>query len=157
MEGGGAKARWKIQQKGVLPHPHPPSPPPSHCLCRTVSWTETSIKRQVTSTIAAQLAGGRGQMDWNSVRWGKTYFVLGRLQQPGQDKNFLNRHNEPSEPTKKASLSFVLLKGIDRPFGRGVESILSRSLLVNWRLGYFLNLLLKGLLHKISKKPLDAA
>jgi hypothetical protein len=37
-----------------------------------------------------------------------------------------------------------------------VESILIRSLLVNWRLGYFLNLILKGLLHKISKKPLDA-
>jgi hypothetical protein len=49
------------------------------------------------------------------------------------------------------------LKGIDRPFRGGVESILIRSLLVNWRLGYFLNLILKGLLHKISKKPLDAA
>jgi hypothetical protein len=50
-----------------------------------------------------------------------------------------------------------LLKGIDRPFRGRVESILIRSLLVNWRLGYFLNLILKGLLHKISKKPLDAA
>jgi hypothetical protein len=50
-----------------------------------------------------------------------------------------------------------VLKGIDRPFPGRVESILIRSLLVNWRLGYFLNLILKGLLHKISKKPLDAA
>jgi hypothetical protein len=75
----------------------------------------------------------------------------------GRTKNFLYRQNEPNEPTKKASLSFVLLKGIDRPFGRGVESILIRSLLVNWRLGYFLNLILKALLHKTSKKPLDAA
>ncbi len=49
------------------------------------------------------------------------------------------------------------LKGIDRPFRGGVESILIRSLLVIWRLGYFLNLILKGLLHKIRKKPLDAA
>jgi hypothetical protein len=48
-------------------------------------------------------------------------------------------------------------KGIDRPFGGGVESILIRSLLLNWRLGYFFYLILKGLLHKISKKPLDAA
>jgi hypothetical protein len=37
----------------------------------------------------------------------------------------------------------------------GFESILIRSLLVNSDI--FLNLLLKGLLHKISKKPLDAA
>jgi hypothetical protein len=50
-----------------------------------------------------------------------------------------------------------LIKGIDRPFGGGVESILIRSLLLKWRLGYFFNLILKGLLHKISKKPLDAA
>jgi hypothetical protein len=27
------------------------------------------------------------------------------------------------------------IKGIDRPFGRGVESILIGSVLVNWRLG----------------------
>ncbi len=50
-----------------------------------------------------------------------------------------------------------LFKGIDRPFRGGVKSILIRSPLVNWRLGYFLNLIIKGLLHKISKKPLDAA
>jgi hypothetical protein len=36
-------------------------------------------------------------------------------------------------------------------------SILIRFLLVNWRLGYFFNLILKGLLHKISKNPLDTA
>jgi hypothetical protein len=50
-----------------------------------------------------------------------------------------------------------VLKGIDRPFRGEVESILIRSLLVNWRLGYFFNLILKGLLQKISEKPLDAA
>jgi len=49
------------------------------------------------------------------------------------------------------------VKGIDRPFGGGVESILIRSLLVNWRLGYFYYIILKGLMHKINKKPLDAA
>ncbi len=48
-------------------------------------------------------------------------------------------------------------KGIDRPFGGGVERVLIRSLLLNWRLGYFFYLILKGLLHKIIKKPLDAA
>ncbi len=49
------------------------------------------------------------------------------------------------------------IKGIDRPFGGGVESILIRSILINWRLGYFFYLILKGLRHKISKKPVDAA
>ncbi len=48
------------------------------------------------------------------------------------------------------------IKGTDRPFGGGVESILIRSLLVNWRLGYFYYPILKGLIHKINKKPLDA-
>jgi hypothetical protein len=32
-----------------------------------------------------------------------------------------------------------VMKGIDGPFGGGVESILIRSLLLNWRLGYFLS------------------
>jgi hypothetical protein len=49
------------------------------------------------------------------------------------------------------------VKGIDRPFGGGVESILILSVLLNWKLGYFFYLILKGLLHKISIKPLDAA
>ncbi len=51
------------------------------------------------------------------------------------------------------TVSSSLLKGIDRPFRGGVESILIRSLLVNWRLGNFFYLILKGLIHKISKKP----
>jgi hypothetical protein len=48
-------------------------------------------------------------------------------------------------------------KGIDRPFGGGVESILIRSVFVNWRLGNFCYLILNGLHHKISKKVLYAA
>ncbi len=36
------------------------------------------------------------------------------------------------------------LKGIDRPFGGGVESILIRSVFVNWRLGYFFLSYFKG-------------
>jgi hypothetical protein len=49
------------------------------------------------------------------------------------------------------------LKGINRPFGGGVESILIRSVFVNWRLGKFFLLILNGLHHKISKKLLYAA
>ncbi len=41
---------------------------------------------------------------------GKKYFVLGRLEQPRQNKNLLYRHDLPNEPTKKGPLSFVLLE-----------------------------------------------
>ncbi len=55
---------------------------------------------------------------------------------------------------KKGDSAF---KGIDRPFGGGVESILIRSVFVNWRLGKNFYLILNGLHHKISKKLLYAA
>jgi hypothetical protein len=48
-------------------------------------------------------------------------------------------------------------KGIDRSFRRGVKSSIIRSLFINWRLGNFFLLILKGFHHKISKKPIDAA
>jgi hypothetical protein len=48
-------------------------------------------------------------------------------------------------------------KGIDRPFWGEVKSSLIRSLFINWRLGKFFLLILKGFHHKISKKPIDAA
>ena len=47
-------------------------------------------------------------------------------------------------------------KGIDRFELRG-ESRLIRSVITNWMLGKFFYLILKGLHHKISKKPWDAA
>ncbi len=49
------------------------------------------------------------------------------------------------------------LKGIDRSFGGAVESILIRSVFVNWRLGKIFFLILYGFHHKISKKLLYAA
>jgi hypothetical protein len=48
-------------------------------------------------------------------------------------------------------------KGIDRPFGWKVESIVIRSVLVNWRLGYFFISHFKGPSSQVQKKPLDAA
>jgi hypothetical protein len=40
----------------------------------------------------------------------KKYFVLGRLEQPRQDKNLFYRpHDKPNEPTKEGPLSYVLL------------------------------------------------
>ena len=44
------------------------------------------------------------------------------------------------------------LKGIDRPFELRGESRLIRSVMINWSLGYFFYLILKGHHHKISKK-----
>jgi hypothetical protein len=43
----------------------------------------------------------------------KKYFVLGRLEQPRQNKNLLCWHNQPNEPTKKGLLSYVL---VESPF-----------------------------------------
>ncbi len=57
----------------------------------------------------------------------------------------------------QATHARVDLKGIDLPFRRGVKGSLIRSLFINWRLGNFFLLILKGFHHKISKKPIDAA
>ncbi|MFO0001806.1 MAG: hypothetical protein ACK559_11820, partial [bacterium] len=43
-----------------------------------------------------------------SVR--EKYFVLGRLEQPRQNKNLLYRHDKPSEPTREGPLSCVLFE-----------------------------------------------
>jgi hypothetical protein len=49
------------------------------------------------------------------------------------------------------------LKGIDPSFELRGEIRLNRFVRTNWRLGIFLNFILKGHLYKISKKPIDAA
>jgi hypothetical protein len=40
------------------------------------------------------------------------FFVLGRQEQPRQNKNLLYRHYKPNEPTKKRPLSFVLFESL---------------------------------------------
>ena len=40
----------------------------------------------------------------------KTYSVLGRLEQQGQNKNLLYRHDRPNKPTKEGPLSFILFE-----------------------------------------------
>ncbi len=40
----------------------------------------------------------------------KKYFVLGQLEQPRQDKNWLYRHDKPNEPAKEGPLSFELFE-----------------------------------------------
>jgi hypothetical protein len=62
----------------------------------------------------------------------------------------------PSTPKDSAS-GVQNPTGIDRPFQGGVKSSLIRSLFINWRLGNFFSLILKGFHHKISKKLIDAA
>ena len=44
------------------------------------------------------------------------------------------------------------IKGIDRPFRRGVKSSLIRSLFINWRLGNFFSSLFKGILSQDQQK-----
>jgi hypothetical protein len=60
--------------------------------------------------LPAQLAGRWEHKNWNSARWGKTYFVLARLDRPKQNKKLLDRHDKPNEPTKKGPHSFVLFE-----------------------------------------------
>jgi hypothetical protein len=48
-------------------------------------------------------------------------------------------------------------KGIVQPFGRGVKSILIRSLLLNWRPGKFLKIFLMIQSHERNIKPFSAA
>ncbi len=71
-------------------------------------WTRGRTHPKTQET--AQLAGRSVQRNWNSVRWGKKYFVLFRLEQPRQNKNLLYEHNKPNEPTKEGPLSFVLFE-----------------------------------------------
>jgi hypothetical protein len=50
-----------------------------------------------------------------------------------------------------------VFKGIDRSFELRGKIRLIRSEMTNWRLGNFFYVILKGLHHKISKKPIVAA
>ncbi len=58
-----------------------------------------------------------GQMNWNSVRWGRKYFVLGVLVQLRQDENLFYWHEEPKRspltctPWALIYLSFNCQKG----------------------------------------------
>ncbi len=58
--------------------------------------------------LPAKVAGRWEHINWNSVRWGKKFVVLGWLEQP--DKSLLYRYDEPSEPTKEGPFSFVLFE-----------------------------------------------
>jgi hypothetical protein len=51
---------------------------------------------------------GTKELKWCTVR--KNYFVLGRLEQPRQNKNLLYRQDRPSEASKEGPLSFVLFE-----------------------------------------------
>ncbi len=48
--------------------------------------------------LPAQLAKRWRKMNWNSVRWEKKYFLLGRLNQPSQDRKLLYMHDKLNEP-----------------------------------------------------------
>jgi hypothetical protein len=61
--------------------------------------------------LPAQIARRCGQRNWNSVWWGKKYFVRGPdFRAARRNKSLLYRHDKPNEPTKKGPLSFVLFE-----------------------------------------------
>ncbi len=67
--------------------------------CPPVSfnWHQRHILRdRRPSTVTCPARWGQwGQRKWNSVWWGKKYFVLGRPEQPRQNKNLLYRYGKP--------------------------------------------------------------
>ncbi len=77
---------------------------------RQEQWTPSTRDTHKETGDPAQLpsliAGQWGHRNWNSERRGKKYFVVGRLEQPSQNKNLLYRHDKPSETTKEGPLSF---------------------------------------------------
>jgi hypothetical protein len=68
-------------------------------------------RRPSTAACSAGWAMGIGDKGIE-IAYGerKKYFVLGRLEQPRQNKNLIvpARHDKPNEPTKKGPLSFLL-------------------------------------------------
>jgi hypothetical protein len=62
------------------------------------------------STAACSALLGDGDKGIETVYGEEKIFVLGRLEQPRQNKNLFYRHNRPHEPTKKGPLSFVLFE-----------------------------------------------
>ncbi len=76
---------------------------------RNKGFTETQTKRAGGPVrLPAQLAGWWGQLNWNSVRWGK--IVLERLEEPGRTNISCTGMKSPTNPTKEEPLSFVLFE-----------------------------------------------
>ncbi len=94
------------------------------------SQSETHTKRQATQHgCLPSLLGDGGHMNWNSVRWRKKHFALGRLEQPWQDKNFLYRHDKSNEPAKEGPFHLLSLSphwlylSFNSPQGRPLSSL----------------------------------
>ncbi len=72
---------------------------------------KTRTKRQATQhgCLPRLLGDGAKRIE---IVYGeeKKYFVLGRLEQPRENRNLLYRHDKPNEPTKEGFLSFVLFE-----------------------------------------------
>ncbi len=82
--------------------------------------------RPSTAAWPARWAMGTKELKLCMVR--KKYFILGRLQQPRQNKSILYRHDKPNKPAKEGPLSFVLFESPFIPVStvsRGHPSVIS--------------------------------
>ncbi len=76
-------------------------------MVRTSAWKLWQNQRYIfletgdSAWLPAQLAGDGDKGIEIVYGKEKIYFVLGRLEQPRQNKNLLNQHDKPNEPTKK--------------------------------------------------------
>jgi hypothetical protein len=66
--------------------------------------------RRPSTAASPPAAGPMGTRELKKCTMRKKYFVLGRLEQPRQNKNLLDLHDKPNEPTKERPLSYVLLE-----------------------------------------------
>ncbi len=76
-------------------------------------------------------------MYWNSVRWGKEYFALGRLDHPGQKKNICTNTTSPTYQQGKTLSPFTVVSTV----GKGHPSLVSLQWTVHSANGIWLFLI----------------
>jgi hypothetical protein len=59
------------------------------------NWDIQYTKRQASQHVCLPSFLGDGDK-WIEIVFGDVFFILGRLEQPRQDKNFLYRHDKPN-------------------------------------------------------------
>ncbi len=63
--------------------------------------TEHTFRDRRPCTTASQVAERCEHKYWNSLEWGKNYFVLGWPEQPRRNKSLLYWHDEPNASTNE--------------------------------------------------------
>jgi hypothetical protein len=73
-------------------------------------YYQTHTKRQTTPHDCLPSLLGDGDKEIKIVYGEDKHFVLGRLEQPRQNKNLLYRHDNPTDQSRKDPFKFVLFE-----------------------------------------------